>query len=97
MEETTKHYLISGRVQGVGYRAFVQRSAEALSLRGWVRNLPDGRVEAMVQGPPGVLRNFEAKLKTGPTHGHVEAVVVKELPLSAAFDNFAVRKDGREP
>jgi acylphosphatase len=50
---TTKKFVVSGRVQGVGFRYFVVREAEALSLAGWVRNLPDGRVEVLASGDDG--------------------------------------------
>jgi acylphosphatase len=97
MEETTKHYLISGRVQGVGFRAFTRRTASGLGLRGWVRNLADGRVEALVAGTPEKVRLFEAQLKIGPSHGEVESVVVAAWPSSAALREFEVRKDGSQP
>ncbi len=54
--EITKHYLISGRVQGVGFRAFTERSARLLGLMGWVRNLEDGRVEAVATGGMDLLQ-----------------------------------------
>ena len=59
MSEHSKHYLISGRVQGVGFRAFTARHATELDLKGWVRNLNDGRVEAVATGPATVLEEFE--------------------------------------
>lgn len=94
MGEVTKHYLISGRVQGVGFRAFTQRAASELSLRGWVRNLPDGRVEAMAAGNEKAIAAFETKLKIGPPNGLVEAMVVGEGTVDASLTGFAVRKDG---
>ena len=69
-----KKFVVSGRVQGVGFRYFVVREAEALGLAGWVRNLPDGRVEVVVSGedvPVGVL---EGRLWQGPPHARVAGV-----------------------
>ena len=58
--------VISGRVQGVCYRAFTQEAALGLGLGGWVRNLSDGRVEAQVQGPRGQIEKLLDLLRTGP-------------------------------
>lgn len=97
MEDITKHYLISGRVQGVGFRAYAKRAANELGLRGWVRNLADGRVEAVAEGTEEILALFAAKLKSGPAHGQVESLVITDWMSSAAKHEFEVRKDGREP
>jgi len=59
-------YLIQGRVQGVGYRYFVVRQADAAGLLGHVRNLPDGRVEVVAEGPEQALTGLEARLREGP-------------------------------
>lgn len=97
-QTNTKHYLISGRVQGVGFRRFTERIALELSLSGWVRNLDDGRVEAMANGPAEALQKFEAQIKIGPAHGHVESVVISSLQnLSEPLNGFTVRKDGTKP
>ena len=63
--------VVSGWVQGVGYRAFVLRRAHELGLGGWVRNLPDGRVEAEAAGPEDALQQFVAALKAGPRPARV--------------------------
>lgn len=98
MEEVTKHYLISGRVQGVGYRAFTQRTAVSIGLKGWVRNLWDGRVEAVARGEASRLQAFESQLKTGPQRSIVDSLLVRELKASALTSgDFAIREDGREP
>ena len=61
-----KRYLISGRVQGVGFRYFVRRAAGRLGVTGWVRNLASGEVEAEGQGAEEVLEMFEVELRRGP-------------------------------
>ncbi len=66
-----RRYLISGRVQGVGFRYYVLREARALGLSGWVRNLMDGRVEALAVGDEAVLHAFEGRLWQGPPHARV--------------------------
>ena len=97
MAETTKHYLISGRVQGVGFRVFVQRNAQELQLRGWVRNLLDGRVEALVQGTETSVLDLESRIKSGPAHSRVETVQVQVVAELDRQDLFAVRKDSSSP
>lgn len=98
MEERTltKHYFISGRVQGVGFRAFTRRLAEEMKLRGWVRNLQDGRVEALVSGPAATLAQFEIRLRQGPTHGEVQGWEAREEQSLALPEMFEIRKDSYE-
>jgi acylphosphatase len=96
MEDLTRHYLISGRVQGVGFRAFAHRTAQMLKLRGWVRNLADGRVEALARGTANGLAEFESRLREGPPAGRVDAMLVKEI-RPGEFSTFEVRKDGDQP
>ena len=83
-------YLVSGRVQGVGYRYFVMRAAEALGVTGFVRNLADGRVEAVGEGPEEVLAEFESKLRQGPAFSAVESVE-RSLIASRGDRGFQVR------
>ena len=71
------HGIVSGRVQGVAYRYFAQKWAGALSLSGWVRNLPDGRVEVLAEGEKEVLERFTERLREGP-----RMAVVDDLELS---------------
>ncbi len=73
-------YYVDGRVQGVGYRYFVLRQAEALGITGFARNLPDGRVEVVAEGPEEVLQRFEARLKEGPAFATVTGVERVESP-----------------
>lgn len=65
---------ISGRVQGVFYRDHTRRWAFSMGLSGWVRNLPDGRVEALVEGEKGKIQSLERRLREGPPLSQVESV-----------------------
>jgi acylphosphatase len=73
-----RKYYISGQVQGVGYRYFAQRAARDLSLRGWARNLDDGRVEVLAVGTRRQLEDFEGELRVGPPHANVRGVAVED-------------------
>ncbi|HEU0091177.1 MAG TPA: acylphosphatase, partial [Vicinamibacteria bacterium] len=64
-------YLVRGRVQGVGYRYFVMREANGLGVSGFARNLPDGSVEVVAEGPDDVLARFEDRLREGPSFATV--------------------------
>ena len=75
-----KRFLVSGDVQGVGYRFFAQRAAARHQVAGYVRNLDDGRVEALVEGPVQSVESFKHDLATGPAFGsvnHLEEIVVE--------------------
>ena len=67
-------FLVKGRVQGVGYRYFALRAAEALGVSGYARNLADGRVEVVAEGEEAVLTDFEGRLRQGPSFARVEGV-----------------------
>lgn len=71
------HVFISGRVQGVFFRAFTKEKADELGLAGWVQNLPDGRVEAIFEGEPGQVERMVAWCRQGPPAGRVEQVEVR--------------------
>jgi len=73
-----RRFLISGRVQGVGYRYFAQQSAHAAGVTGWARNLADGRVEVHANGKAAQLEDFEARLRQGPRFSEVRSVEVQE-------------------
>jgi acylphosphatase len=93
----TRKYLISGRVQGVGYRVFAQRTARDLGVRGWARNLEDGRVEVLGIGSSHQLNNLEGELRLGPPAAEVRHVVVedethtRETGPSARIEGFHIR------
>ena len=75
---STLRYRVRGRVQGVGFRWFAVRAARAAGLSGWVRNLPDGTVEALAAGDEGAHSRFRAALASGPPAASVEAVESSE-------------------
>lgn len=88
---TTTHLLISGKVQGVFYRASAKKMADQLGVKGWIRNKPDGNVEAMVQGDDNILNRFIAWCKTGPNGARVSSVQVTAkdntvLLMAASFE-----------
>ncbi|MFH1234947.1 MAG: acylphosphatase [Candidatus Diapherotrites archaeon] len=85
------HVLVSGRVQGVFFRAHTKEWAESLSLKGWVKNLPDGRVEAVAEGEEKALLEFIELLKQGPPSASVEKVEVKWEKCRKEFSCFEVR------
>ena len=73
------HYLVKGRVQGVGFRWFVHREASQIGLRGWVRNTDDGHVEVIAAGDPEDLAELKEALCKGSRGSRVDAVVEHEL------------------
>jgi acylphosphatase len=85
-------WLISGRVQGVGFRWFVLREAERLGVRGWASNLPDGRVEVVGVADTKVLAQFEQDLATGPMLARVDNVEKVDLSHDMPVCNsFSIR------
>lgn len=78
------HFLIRGRVQGVGFRWFVQREAAELNLRGWVRNTDDGDVEVVASGDPEDLDELRMELRKGSRGSRVDRVIEHELDESEA-------------
>lgn len=92
MDKTRAHLYVKGRVQGVFYRAFTEQNARALGLSGWVRNLPDGRVEAVMEGRKDAVERAIDMCRMGPPGARVEAVEVKwEEGTSPEFPGFTVK------
>ena len=81
---------VSGRVQGVFYRASTREQAERLGVTGHARNLPDGRVEALLCGEERAVRHVEAWLSQGPELANVAEVVSEERPIEEVFDGFDI-------
>ena len=86
-----KRFLVSGRVQGVGFRYFVQDHASAEGVHGYVRNLPDGRVEALVEGDDESVLRVERALRRGPASAQVEQVVVETAVPSGRATGFSIK------
>jgi acylphosphatase len=86
-----RRFRVSGRVQGVGFRFFAQEAAAHEGLSGWVRNLDDGRVEALVEGDREAVERFERKIRRGPPGARVEDVVVDDATPSGRGGGFLVR------
>lgn len=87
---SARRWLVAGRVQGVGFRAFVVRCARSRGLRGWVRNLPDGRVEVAGEGEPAELDALEEDLRQGPRGSRVGELERFEEP-EGGWSDFDVR------
>lgn len=80
-----RHYIIMGKVQGVGYRFFVQEIATSLNVRGWVRNQFDGTVECVAAGEISNVDNFEKKIRKGPPLSRV-VNMEREIKQEGDFD-----------
>ena len=85
------HVIVSGRVQGVFFRGATHAQMRALGLSGWVRNLPDGRVEAVVEGNAARVELALAFFRRGPPHASVSGVEVIEEPCTGLEGEFELR------
>jgi acylphosphatase len=86
------HVWVTGRVQGVFYRGTAERVAQGLGLAGWVRNMDDGRVEAVAEGPKDALDQFIAWCHTGPDAARVDDVRTEWSAPTGEFQGFATRR-----
>ena len=87
----TVRFVVTGRVQGVGFRWFVVREARGLGLRGYVRNLVDGDVEVVADGDAAAIEQLAAALARGPAAADVRGIARSEALERDAFDRFDVR------
>jgi len=88
-----RRFLVRGRVQGVGFRWFIEREAHILKIAGWVRNNPDGTVEILAQGTRDQLAGLHSRLREGPRAARIDAVDVSEAQPAAGLTSFQVRGD----
>ena len=87
-----RKFIISGFVQGVGFRFFAQRSAARHQVRGYVRNLEDGRVEALAEGDEKAVKGFMEDLATGPTYAKVDEIEEIVLEPGGSFSSFLIER-----
>ena len=89
------HVVVRGRVQGVGFRAFVEHHALSRGVEGWVRNLYDGRVEIWVEGSAEAIADLEQRAQRGPTYAEVQGVMRTEVEPRGHFGFHAVKSADR--
>ena len=88
---TARRVFVSGRVQGVGFRAGTVEAALRSGVVGWVRNTEDGRVEVHVQGPGAAVVEFERWLEKGPRWARVDALSARNLEIDSTLETFEIR------
>ena len=86
-----RRYVISGRVQGVGFRFFTEAAGQREGLQGWVRNLPDRSVEAVCEGDADAVERFERAIRQGPPGARVDHVATVALPPGLGEEGFNIR------
>jgi acylphosphatase len=91
-EKVARRLLISGDVQGVGFRFFAQRAAARHQIVGFVKNLDDGRVEALAEGPPQNVEAFKNDLATGPRFSSVDHLEEINIEPSGNYSSFRIER-----
>lgn len=86
-----RRFVVSGRVQGVGFRYFALDAARRENLHGYVTNNDDGTVEAVAEGEPASVERFELALRRGPSQSRVKQVLVDEIEPRMIADGFEIR------
>jgi len=86
---SARRAVVSGRVQGVGFRFFAERAARKAGVVGWVRNLPDGRVETVVEGSDDAVERYLAEIRKGPLGARVTDVAVEDRQ-PGKFESFEI-------
>ncbi len=89
--EYRAHVVVSGLVQGVGYRYFVYRKAKDYNLKGYVKNLYSDDVEVMLEGDKGVILDLIQELKTGPISAHITGIKVEWEEGQSEFEDFQIK------
>lgn len=90
--KVARRFFIRGEVQGVGYRFFAQRAAARHQVVGYVRNLPDGRVESVAIGPANSVEAYKNDLATGPRFASVEHVEEIDIDMPESYSSFRVER-----
>ena len=90
MAMQAKRIVVHGRVQGVGFRYFVQHAANRLGLTGNVRNCPDSTVEILVEGNPKKIIEFINEVERGPSLARVQRVDVADIPVDGTYGSFLI-------
>ena len=90
LRKSARRFLVRGRVQGVGFRWFVEREAHMLGIAGWVRNNSDGSVEVMAQGTARADCRFRSRLREGPRASRVDDVEEFEAQAKPGFRTFRI-------
>ena len=85
------HIFASGLVQGVYYRQFTQIKAKSFGLTGWVKNLPDGRVDVMCEGEKGLILDLIKELRVGPPSANVTGVQIEWQEYKGKFKDFKMK------
>ena len=91
VDQARVHIRVTGRVQGVGFRAFVLQSGPLFGLTGWVRNMADGRVEAVFVGDDADIDKMLAWCHIGPSAARVDEVLTEEEPPTGEFRDFSIK------
>ena len=94
MANIRRRVVISGRVQGVNFRYYTRSMARQVGAVGWVRNLPDGNVEAVIEGVPEVVEEVISWCRNGPPSGRVDNVLVQEESPTGEFADFDIKYMG---
>ena len=89
-DKVSRKFFLSGDVQGVGFRFFAQRAAARHQIVGYVKNLEDGRVEALAEGPPRNVEAFKHELATGPRFSSVDHIEEIHLDPSGGYSSFRI-------
>ena len=93
MIESGKHVKISGRVQGVGFRHFTMKNAQDLNIKGWVKNMRDGTVEAVIAGAQKNIEEMVDRLKEGPRTARVDSIEKLDEEIEPSeYSDFSIRR-----
>jgi acylphosphatase len=89
--KTRAHLFISGNVQGVFFRSYTRQEANKKNVKGWVRNLPDGRVEVVLEGEEEAVRKIIELCRKGPSYARVKGIKIKWEDYKGEFKSFKIR------